>query len=69
VLDGAVIGRDCVIGAGSLVTQGTVIPDGTLAFGSPARPVRALDQDAIEANRASADAYVANALKHRLIAT
>ena len=69
VLDGAVVGRDCIIGAGSLVTQGTVIPDGTLAFGSPARLVRALDQDATEANRAAADAYVAHALKRRSIAT
>ena len=65
VMDGAVVGRDCVIGAGSLVTQSTVIPDGSLAFGSPARLVRALDRDAIEANRETADAYVAHAREHR----
>ena len=58
VLDGARIGNDCIIGAGALVTQGTVIPDGSLAFGSPARVVRALSPQEVEANRANAQEYV-----------
>ena len=37
VLNGAKIGRHCLIGAGALVTQNMVIPDGSLAFGSPAK--------------------------------
>lgn len=40
VLNGARIGAGCIIGAGALVTQNTVIPDGSLALGSPARIVR-----------------------------
>lgn len=42
VLDGARIGRDCIIGAGSLVTKNTVIPDGSLVMGSPAKIKRNL---------------------------
>lgn len=46
ILSGATVGSECLIGAGSLVTQGCVIPDGFLAFGSPAKPVRPLsDQE------------------------
>ncbi len=64
ILDGARIGRDCIIGAGSLVTQDTVIPDGHMAFGSPAKVVRALRDDEVEANRANAASYVE--LSHRM---
>ena len=43
VLDGAVIEKNCIIGAGSLVTQAKVIPEGSLAFGNPAKVIRMLD--------------------------
>lgn len=58
VLNGAKIGRNCIIGAGALVTQNTVIPDGYMAFGSPAKPVRKLTEEEVESNRRNADAYV-----------
>ncbi|MBQ9002288.1 MAG: gamma carbonic anhydrase family protein, partial [Eggerthellaceae bacterium] len=48
VMDDAVIGRDCVIGAGSLVTQRKVFEPGTLIMGSPARAVRKLTDEEIE---------------------
>jgi maltose O-acetyltransferase len=38
ILPGVSIGSDCVIGAGSIVTRD--IPDGTVAAGNPARPIR-----------------------------
>jgi acetyltransferase-like isoleucine patch superfamily enzyme len=41
VLSGVKIGSHCVIGAGSVVTKD--IPDHCLAAGSPARPIRELD--------------------------
>jgi carbonic anhydrase/acetyltransferase-like protein (isoleucine patch superfamily) len=37
VLDGAVIGRQCLVGAKALVTQNTRIPDGSLVMGAPAK--------------------------------
>jgi carbonic anhydrase/acetyltransferase-like protein (isoleucine patch superfamily) len=40
VLDGARIGTNCVVAAGALVTPRTVIPDGVVVMGSPARVVR-----------------------------
>lgn len=40
LLDNVKVGRGSVIGAGSLVTYGTEIPDGSLAFGSPAKVAR-----------------------------
>lgn len=63
VLNGARIGRDCIVGAGALVTQGTEIPDGHLAFGSPAKVIRPLTPEEIARNRHNADDYVKEARK------
>ena len=49
VMDDAVIGSDCIIGAGSLVTQRKQFPPRTLIMGSPARAVRELTDEEIEA--------------------
>jgi len=65
VLNGAVIGRNCLIGAGALVTQNTVIPDGSLAFGSPARVHRELTEEELAANARSSAGYVAEAREYR----
>lgn len=43
VLDGAVIGEGAFIGAGSLVPPGKIIPPNTLAFGSPVKIIRELN--------------------------
>jgi carbonic anhydrase/acetyltransferase-like protein (isoleucine patch superfamily) len=51
LLDGCIVKRDVVVGAGSLVTEGKVMPAGHLVLGSPARPVRRLDAQEIEAVR------------------
>ena len=37
ILDGAVIGNDCMIGANALITHNTVIPDGSIVMGVPAK--------------------------------
>lgn len=44
VLNGAEIGEESIVGAGSLVTPQTIIPPRTLALGSPAKPVRSLNE-------------------------
>ena len=64
VLNGAKIGRDCIIGAGALVPQGMEIPDGSLAFGSPAKVRRALTEEEIAANRATAAFYCREAAEY-----
>lgn len=58
VLNGAKIGKDCIIGAGALVTQNSQIPDGSLAFGNPAKVVRPLRPEEIQSNRDNAIAYI-----------
>ncbi|MBQ6315651.1 MAG: gamma carbonic anhydrase family protein [Mogibacterium sp.] len=61
VMNGAVIGKNCIIGAGSLVTEGKVIPDGSMAFGRPAKVIKELTEEQIEAIRFSADTYIREA--------
>ena len=61
VLNRAVIGEDCLIGAGALVTEGKSFPPGHLIIGAPARAVRALDAGAIAALRLSAAHYAQRA--------
>jgi carbonic anhydrase/acetyltransferase-like protein (isoleucine patch superfamily) len=60
VLNGARIGRGCLVGAGALVTEGKAFPDHSLIHGSPAKPVRTLDDGAVEILRLSAAHYVEN---------
>lgn len=58
VMDRAHIGRFCVVGAGALVTPDTVIEEGQLVLGSPARAKRALGDEEREWIQASARHYV-----------
>ena len=58
ILNGARIGRDCIIGAGALVTQGTEIPDGSVAFGNPARIRGQMSPEAVAENRRNADSGI-----------
>ena len=65
VLNGAQIGKNCLIGAGALVTEGKVIPDGSLVMGMPAKVVRTLDADAMNALKLSAIHYAENAARFK----
>jgi carbonic anhydrase/acetyltransferase-like protein (isoleucine patch superfamily) len=59
ILNRAVIGEDCLVGAGALVTEGKEFPAGHLIVGSPARAVRPLDEMQKAMLRASAALYAA----------
>ncbi|MEL6680472.1 MAG: gamma carbonic anhydrase family protein, partial [Pseudomonadota bacterium] len=65
VLNGAVIGEGCLIGANALITEGKVIPPGSLVMGAPGKVVRALDGAAQAGLLASAAHYRANAARFR----
>ena len=65
VLNGARVGKNCLIGAGALVPQNAEIPDGSLAFGSPARVRSALDEDAVQTLRQAALAYRQDAAAYK----
>jgi carbonic anhydrase/acetyltransferase-like protein (isoleucine patch superfamily) len=58
MLNGSRIGRNCLVGAGALVTEGKQFPDNSLIVGSPARAVRALDDEAKAMIARGADIYV-----------
>ena len=65
VLNRAQIGRNCLVGAGALVTEGKVFPDGSLIIGSPAKVSRPLTDDEIAGLKRSAAHYVENARRYR----
>ena len=58
ILDGAHIGARSIVAAGALVTKNTVIPEGSLVVGSPARVVRSLSAEEQKANAKLALKYV-----------
>jgi carbonic anhydrase/acetyltransferase-like protein (isoleucine patch superfamily) len=57
IMDGVVVEEDCIIGAGSLVTERTHIPPKSLAIGSPAKVKRTLTDDEISWIKESATNY------------
>ncbi len=48
ILDGAHVGKNCLVGAGAVVTGTADIPDGMLVLGAPARAVRPLSPEEID---------------------
>lgn len=58
VLDRARIGRHCLIGANSLVTDGKEIPDRSLVLGSPGKVVRTLTDEEVEKLYQASQSYV-----------
>ena len=60
ILNGVRIGKDCLVGANALVTEGKEFPDNSLIVGSPARAIRALDEEAAKKLTLSALGYVRN---------
>src|ERR1700744_3288162 len=67
ILDGAVIGKQSLIGAKALVTQGMKVPPGSLVLGAPAKVVRPLTKAERAGLKWWAEKYVDNGaycLKH-----
>ena len=65
ILDEAHIGENCLIGAQSLVTSNTVIPDNSLVIGSPGRVIRKLSKEEIMAIADTAKRYSRIATEYR----
>ena len=57
VMNNAVIGRDCLVGAGAIITEGKIFPDRTLILGAPAKVVRELTDKDVAFLRMNADLY------------
>ncbi|MEO0551306.1 MAG: gamma carbonic anhydrase family protein [Pseudomonadota bacterium] len=60
VLNRAVIGKNCIIGAHSLIPEGKVIPDNSLVMGAPGKVVRELSPEQTMLIKGSAQVYVDN---------
>ena len=65
VLNRARIGRECLIGAGSLITEGKEIPDRSLVMGSPGKVVRTLTDEEVERIRRGNTHYVEKSRQYR----
>lgn len=65
VLNNAVIGKHCLIGACALVKTGMTIPDGSLVLGSPAKVIRALTDAEIADIQRGVTTYVERAKMFR----
>lgn len=64
ILNGARIGRHCIVGANALVLENREFPDGSLILGSPARVARPVTEEEIADIRRSADGYARNAERY-----
>ena len=66
MLNGAKIGKNCLVGAGALVTEGKEFPDGSMIIGSPAKAVRELSPEQIQGLKMSAQHYIENARRFKV---
>jgi carbonic anhydrase/acetyltransferase-like protein (isoleucine patch superfamily) len=64
VLNHAVVGRECLIGACAMIPEGRVIPDRSLVMGTPGKVVRTLTDAEVAGIRAISAGYVANARRY-----
>ena len=60
VLNHARVGKQCLVGAHSLITEGRTFPDGVLVLGSPAKVIRDLNDDERRLLQGAARVYVEN---------
>lgn len=65
IMNRAVIGKNTILGAGSLVTEGKTIGEGELWMGRPAKFIRKLNEEEVEGIKASALHYYENARAHK----
>jgi carbonic anhydrase/acetyltransferase-like protein (isoleucine patch superfamily) len=58
IMDGVVVGNDCLIAAGSLLSKGKIFEPGSLILGNPAKAVRKLTAEEIAGLAKLAAKYV-----------
>jgi carbonic anhydrase/acetyltransferase-like protein (isoleucine patch superfamily) len=64
LMNGSAIGKDCIVGAHALITEGKQFPDGVVIMGAPAKIVRELDGNDRAKLRANAERYVQRAQRY-----
>lgn len=58
ILNKSVVGKDCLVGAGAVITENKSFPDRSVIFGSPAKAVRELNDENAARLAGSALSYV-----------
>ena len=66
ILNKAKIGKNCIIGANTLVTENKTIPDNSLVLGSPGKVIRKVIDDEIKVIRENAKHYVKNSKRYKI---
>ncbi len=69
VLNNAKIGKNCIVGAKTLITENKVIPDNSLVIGSPGKVIRQITDDEIKHIKENAKRYIENWKKYSKIIT
>ena len=64
LMNGSAVGKECIVGAHSLITEGKQFPDGVVIMGAPAKVVRELNADDRAKLRANAERYVQRAKRY-----
>jgi len=65
ILNRAKIGKNCIIGANTLISEGKEIPDNSLVMGAPGKVVKEVSPQQVQMIRMSAIHYVENWQKHQ----
>ena len=65
MMNGSSVGKECIVGAHALVTEGKKFPDGVVIMGAPAKVVRELNDDDRAKLRANAERYVTRAIRYK----
>ncbi len=68
ILNRAKIGRNCIIGANTLISEGKEIPDNSLVMGAPGKVMKEISPQQAQLIKLSAFHYVENWKKHRDLA-
>lgn len=65
VLNGAHINKNCIVGAGAVVSEGKEFPEGSLILGVPAKVVKELTPEQIDHIQENADKYCEISKKYK----
>jgi carbonic anhydrase/acetyltransferase-like protein (isoleucine patch superfamily) len=65
LMNGSSVGKNCIVGAHALVTEGKKFPDNVVIMGAPAKVVRDITAEDRVALRANAERYVERAKRYK----
>jgi carbonic anhydrase/acetyltransferase-like protein (isoleucine patch superfamily) len=65
LMNGSSVGKNCIVGAHALVTEGKKFPDNVVIMGAPAKVVREITAEDRVALRANAERYVERAKRYK----